>query len=141
MTTIPADLSDRPDDGQGRADQPVGRPLLARVRTRADALDPDEAARLPALRSNRTAVRPAAQPPDIWGEDRPALRSVWLYARHGAWTGTDTLMRRVGAAYAVLFSLPITALLYVVGWIVERPGRLLVSAALVALLKLALTTI
>ncbi|HEY9251591.1 MAG TPA: hypothetical protein VIP06_02950 [Nocardioides sp.] len=104
-----------------------------RVRTRADALEPVQR-----LRITRTAVSQVATPPDIWSDDRPALRKIWNYTQHGEWTGTETAARPLATIYTVLIAFPITAVGYIALWIVERPARLFVAALLGALIKLAI---
>jgi hypothetical protein len=76
-------------------------------------------------------------PPDIWSDDRPSLRKIWLYGVYGRWTAATGPLRVAGAVYASLAAL-IHAAAYMVLWIVERPARFAVAAALVGLTILAL---
>ena len=77
-------------------------------------------------------------PPDLWSDDRPSLRKVWLYGVYGRWTAADGFVRFAGAAYATVIAMPVTTVLYLVQWIFERPARLLVAATVAGLVKLAL---
>jgi hypothetical protein len=77
-------------------------------------------------------------PPDLWSDDRPSLRKVFLYGAYGRWTAADGFWRYAGAAYATVIALPITAGLYLLQWLIERPARLLVAATVAGLIKLAL---
>lgn len=77
-------------------------------------------------------------PPDIWSDDRPGLRKLWLYGVYGRWTAASGPVRVAGAVYATVVAMPVTSVLYVLGWIVERPARLAVAVTLAALIKLAL---
>lgn len=77
-------------------------------------------------------------PPDLWSDDRPSLRKVWLYGVYGRWTAADGFVRFAGAAYATVIAMPVTTVLYLVQWIFERPARLLVAAIVAGLVKLVL---
>lgn len=92
---------------------------------------------VPSPKINRASVAAFVQPPDIWSDDRPGLRKLWLYAAYGRWTRGDGVARFLGTAYAVFVALPVHAVAYLAAWIVERPGRLTVAAVLTALAYLA----
>lgn len=76
-------------------------------------------------------------PPDIWSDDRPSLRKLWLYAVYGRWTRASGPIRVAGAIYGAV-AMAFTTVLYLLAWIVERPARLAVATALYFLIKLAL---
>lgn len=78
------------------------------------------------------------QPPDIWSEDRPSLRKIWMYCRYGDWTRVDGIARLLGAIDALALVLPVFAALYTFLWIWERPARRLIAAAAITLLILVL---
>jgi hypothetical protein len=84
-----------------------------------------------------TQVREAATPPDIWSDDRPSLRKLWLYVRYGKWTRATGFVRAAGTAYG-LFSMAAHAVLYFLLWIVERPARFAVAMIVAALIKLTI---
>jgi hypothetical protein len=133
MTSIPIDRpAHEPDPtvvdlpttrvrAQARAHAPVHGGALEPVRDTSP------------LRFDRTAVLDLVRPPDVWSDERPSLRSQWLYSVYGPWTGEATLGRRLGVAYAALVALPATALGYLLLWLVERPSRAAV-AGLIAVL-------
>jgi hypothetical protein len=75
-------------------------------------------------------------PPDIWSDDRPSLRKIWLYAIYGRWTQASGPVRVAGAIYGVV-AMAFTTLLYLLAWIVERPARAAVAVAIYYLIKLA----
>jgi hypothetical protein len=75
-------------------------------------------------------------PPDIWSDDRPSLRKIWLYAVYGRWTQASGPVRVAGAIYGVV-AMAFTTVLYLLAWIVERPARAAVAVALYFLIKLA----
>lgn len=75
-------------------------------------------------------------PPDIWSDDRPSLRKIWLYAVYGRWTQASGPVRVLGAIYGVV-AMAFTTVLYLLAWVVERPARAAVAAALYFLVKLA----
>jgi len=77
-------------------------------------------------------------PPDIWSEDRPSLRKLWLYGVYGRWTHADGFVRFAGAVYAAAIAFPVHAIGYLALWITERPSRFFVAATVAALIKLAL---
>lgn len=77
------------------------------------------------------------QPPDLWSDDRPSLRRIWLYVRYGRWTDESGLLRVLGALDSFALVLPMHALLYTLLWVWERPARRLVAATVVALIILA----
>lgn len=93
---------------------------------------------LPALLPTREQVAALICPPDLWSDDRPSLRKVWLYGLYGRWTAADGFARWAGVTYAVAVVLPLTTALYMAQWVIERPARLLVAATLVGLTILAL---
>lgn len=76
-------------------------------------------------------------PPDIWSDKRPSLRDLWLYGVYGRWTQASGPVRVLGALYASVVAMPITTVLYLAAWIVERPARVAVVTALYFLIKLA----
>jgi hypothetical protein len=129
MTSIPID---RPSD---TAADPVPLPTT-RVRARSGTLTPVDGSA--AVRFDRSAVRDLVRPPDVWSDPRPSLRSLWLYAVYGKWTGERTPSRYAGVAYAALVAMPIHCATYLLNWIVERPARLAVSVVLILLVVLAL---
>lgn len=81
-------------------------------------------------------VREAVTPPDIWSDDRPSLRKLWLYCRYGTWTRATGFARFAGTTYGLL-SMAAHAVLYFALWIVERPARFAVAATVAVLIKLA----
>lgn len=118
-------------------------PLVLRAPAHAhlDALEPIDGSET-ALRLNRSAVSDTMDTTlsrlDVWSDDRPSLRSLWLYAVYGQWTGERTPARVAGVIDAVLITLPVTAVGYLLLWVVERPARRIVAAVLTALLHIAL---
>lgn len=76
-------------------------------------------------------------PPEIWSQPRPSLSQVAAYAWKGGWTGEESTSRRLGCIYVALVSIPAHAVGYVVLWLVERPARLAVTAALSLLIVLS----
>ncbi|MFC5268486.1 hypothetical protein ACFPJ1_40810 [Kribbella qitaiheensis] len=97
---------------------------------------PDPAPAKPVI--NTAAIVDFVCPPDIWSDDRPSLRKVWLYGVYGRWTHADGFARFAGAAYATVIALPLHALAYTALWIVERPARLAVAAVLGTFIYLTL---
>jgi hypothetical protein len=77
------------------------------------------------------------QPPDIWSDDRPALRKIWLYGVYGKWTNVDGIWRVLGAVWASI-ALGLHAVGYTFLWIIERFSRFAVAAVLITLLVLVL---
>jgi hypothetical protein len=61
--------------------------------------------------------------PEIWSEQRPSLRNLWMYARYGEYTAADGLVRKAGLVWVITVAWPITARAYLKAWIIERPGR------------------
>jgi hypothetical protein len=100
--------------------------------------DPAPAPSLPVPHlPSMSEVAALVTPPDIWSDDRPSLRKIWLYARYGRWTDASGPLRVAGAAWAFV-AMAVTTVLYLVGWIFERPARFAIAAALAGLIKLAL---
>lgn len=77
------------------------------------------------------------QPPDIWSDDRPSLRKLWLYGKYGKWTNVDGVWRFLGAAWAVV-SLALHAVGYSFLWITERFPRFAIASTLITLAILIL---
>lgn len=130
MTTIP--ISPATGEPVTETAPTADNVTVLRAYAQADALTPTSTPRL-----NRTAVAAVLVPPDIWHENRPSLRSMWLYAVCGQWTGPRTPARYAGVAYGVLASI-ITGLVYLLLWIVERPSRLAIALLITILTILAL---
>lgn len=76
-------------------------------------------------------------PPDVWSDDRPSLRKLWLYGVYGRWTRADGFVRVLGALYASVIAMPVHAAAYLGLWIIERPARLLAVVIVTALIILA----
>lgn len=83
-----------------------------------------------AARSARGAVSEVSSMPELWTFRRPSLKDVAFYAWFGDQTGEDTLGRRLSQGYALFVSLPITTVVYLGLWVIERPARLFVVAPL-----------
>lgn len=77
------------------------------------------------------------QPPDIWSDDRPSLRKIWLYGVYGKWTNIDGVWRVLGAVWASI-ALAVHAVAYTALWLTERFSRFAVTAVLITLLVLVL---
>lgn len=77
-------------------------------------------------------------PPDIWSDKRPSLQELWWYGVYGRWTQASGPVRVAGALYASVVAMPFHTLTYLANWIVERPARLLIAAAIIGLVILAL---
>lgn len=77
------------------------------------------------------------QPPDIWTDDRPSLRKLWLYGVYGKWTNVDGVWRALGACWATL-ALSVHAIAYTALWIVERFSRFAIATVLITLALLVL---
>lgn len=81
--------------------------------------------------------RGLVQPPDIWSDDRPSLRKIWLYGVYGKWTNIDGVWRVLGALWASL-ALAVHGVAYTLLWLVERFPRFLVAVTLTTLVILVL---
>lgn len=84
----------------------------------------------------RAQIVDLVTPPDIWSDDRPSLRKIWLYGVYGRWTDARGPFRVAGAIYATLAG-AVHAVAYLALWIVERPARFFIAATVAALIKLA----
>lgn len=85
----------------------------------------------------RAQIADLVTPPDIWSDDRPSLRKIWLYARYGRWTDHTGVWRVLGQIDAFAIVLPPHAILYFLLWLWERPARRFVALGIVALFYLA----
>jgi len=81
--------------------------------------------------------RDLVQPPDIWSDDRPSLRKLWLYGVYGKWTNVDGVWRTLGAVWAT-FALGVHAVTYTANWLVERFPRFAVAVTAITLAILVL---
>lgn len=77
------------------------------------------------------------QPPDIWSDDRPSLRKIWLYGVYGKWTNVDGIWRFLGAVWASI-ALAVHAVAYTALWLTERFSRFAVAVVSITLLVLVL---
>lgn len=59
--------------------------------------------------------------PEIWDEDRPKLRELWLYARHGAQVPAKGWLRALSVIWGALVAVPVSTLAYYVAWLVTLP--------------------
>jgi len=110
------------------------------VREPAEAAVPAESSKSGLPTVHLPSLSEAARlftPPDIWSDDRPSLRKLWLYVRFGQWTRATGFARVAGTGYGLL-SMAVHAVLYFALWIVERPARFLVAAVITALTILIL---
>lgn len=73
---------------------------------------------------------------DVVQHDRPSLAKVWRYARYTEQLPPDGPLRVAALAYAYGVALPAYTAAYGVAWLVERPARAGVAAALVTLAAL-----
>lgn len=71
-------------------------------------------------------------PPDFIDQDPAGLRKRWAYADRGPWTTKDGVPRNLGRVYA-LCALAVTAPLFYLIWIIERPSRAFPAVGLVVL--------
>lgn len=100
--------------------------------------DPEPAApALPVSLPSAAQIFDFVVPPDIWSDDRPALKKLWFYGVYGRWTQPTGFVRVLGALYASVIAMPFHTLTYLANWIVERPARLLIAATVAALVILA----
>lgn len=112
---------------------------VASVTTLPSRQTPDPAPSLPVQHLPSFAqVAELVTPPDIWSDDRPSLRKVYLYGVYGRWTHATGAARIAGALYATLIAFPLHALGYSFLWVVERPARFVIAATVVALTYLTL---
>jgi hypothetical protein len=112
---------------------------VASVTSLPSRVTPDPAPSLPVQHLPSFAqVAELVTPPDIWSDDRPSLRKVFLYGVYGRWTHAKGPVRVAGAIYATVISLPIHAVAYTLLWIIERPARASVIAVIGSLTYLTL---
>jgi hypothetical protein len=121
------------ETSEGRA-QDVVRPV-ATVTTLPSRATPDLA---PLPIPTLAQIAAVVTPPDIWSDDRPSLRKMWLYARYGRWTDASGPFRVLGQIDAFVLVLPVHAVAYAGLWIWERPARRYTALAVALLIKLAL---
>lgn len=73
----------------------------------------------------------------VWSDKPASPAEVVRYARDGAWCSADSrLWRFAGRIYAALVAIPVTVLLDLTEWVVQRPGRLAAAAFLIFILWL-----
>lgn len=72
----------------------------------------------------------------IWGEHPPSLAYLLECAKASKWATSEAELKRWAAAIdRWLITIPVTALLYVLAWIVQRPSRR-IAAMVIALVIL-----
>lgn len=113
-----------PPAGENRANASASAAARARIANQAAITGRDTATRMMA----------AFTPPDIWSEQRPCLRELWLYARHGTQAGTHGSARGWARAWAVLVTLPLALTAYYLAWLAERPARFVAALLLYTVL-------
>lgn len=62
-------------------------------------------------------------PPQLLSDPPPAVTDLVAYARRGAWTSRDGLLRGLGITWLWLVALPFTVVCRYVEWVWQRPGR------------------
>lgn len=84
--------------------------------------------------STDTPVTPQVTPrTGMWRARPSSLAAIHEYTRAGGWMpGEQPLpLEAAGMAYGWLIALPVTAVLYGLAWVVQRPSRAAVTALLV----------
>ncbi|SBW21076.1 hypothetical protein FDG2_1891 [Candidatus Protofrankia californiensis] len=77
--------------------------------------------------------------PSVWAEPPTEPAALVRYARDGDWCTPDaTGWRMAGQVYCALVAIPVSVALYVAAWLVQRPGRLAVAAALATIVWIVL---
>lgn len=76
-----------------------------------------------------------AQQTEVWSTPRPALRDIWRHARWGEPTAGNAAARVAASAYAV-GAVGLHAWLHLTGWLIERPSRAAVTAAVLGVVAL-----
>src|SRR2546430_4533298 len=73
------------------------------------------------------------RPPDPWSKGSPPLADTWRYVVHGEHLPPQGLARLLAIGYGAVVCLPLRTVLAVLDWIIERPARMVVCLALLAL--------
>lgn len=74
--------------------------------------------------------------PHLVTEDRPSLLRIWRYARYSEQLPPSGPARIASVAYLYAVALPIITVGYTAAWIVERPARAGIAAAVLTLARL-----
>ena len=75
----------------------------------------------------------------VWADKPGSPADVVRYARDGAWCSPDSrFWRFAGRVYAALVAVPVTVLLDLAEWLIQRPGRVAAAAFLAFIVWVAL---
>jgi hypothetical protein len=74
------------------------------------------------------AARSPEQP--LWATSPASLADLRAYIHSADWVPGDELLLEVaGRAYGYLVAIPLSAALYAVAWVIQRPGRFALACA------------
>lgn len=94
-----------------------------------------------ALVATRRPRRPARvrRPSELWSTPPTSVADLLAYTRSGAWVPGERapVLEAAGKAYGYLVAVPVSVLLYAVAWLLQRPGRLLLGAVVVVIVRLS----
>lgn len=93
---------------------------------------------LTALRQRLAAVA-VGDDTSVWSDKPATVVELIRYARAGAWCADDAhVLRLLGRFYSLTVAIPVTVLLDLTEWLIQRPGRVLGAAFLAFVLRLVL---
>lgn len=108
-------------------DSPFLAPLSVEPEPKAFSLRPTLQSKSATLSDRLGAAAEAAKawlvPPNVLTEPAPALVEMSAYARRGAWTSGDGLLRKLGVLWMLLVAVPTAFVLRLKEWMVQRPSR------------------
>lgn len=81
----------------------------------------------------------ARQPAELWSLAPPSVADLAAYTRSGHWVPGERapVLEAIGKAYGYLVAIPVSAALYALAWVLQRPARLLLAVLLLFVLWLA----
>ncbi|AEH08760.1 hypothetical protein FsymDg_1275 [Candidatus Protofrankia datiscae] len=143
--TPPAqDDEDDEEHAVGGDETPPGTELIEAPRIDSTPADGDETfGEMPTETRMRAARRlwdvAIGELPSVWSEPPAEPAALVRYARDGDWCAPEaTGWRRAGQVYCALVAIPVSVVLYVAAWLVQRPGRLAAAAALATIVWIVL---
>lgn len=93
---------------------------------------------LTALRQRLAAVA-VGDDTSVWSDKPATVVELIRYAKAGAWCADDAhILRLLGRLYCAMVAIPVTVLLDLTEWLIQRPGRVLGAAFLAFALWLVL---
>ena len=86
------------------------------------------------------ASKAAVADRSIWSESPASIKSLVEYTKAGDWVPGEQaeILEFFGKAYGYLIAVPVSAALYAIAWLLQRPGRFLLTCVVLTIVFLTM---